>query len=453
MDAVLEQVEGDLAVIDAALTRIRESSTDLLDPAARLEVAVRVETIARVVGGLSYRVIGEIVDPVDGPGPRGVKAKLARVLRVNRSEVDRRAKLAARIRPRRQVSGPALPPELPRLADAMAQGLVGEDHISAVVKALDGLPGWVSGPNRGWAEKKLVRHARRQDPGFVTAVGRAIADTLNPDGVFEEKDRAARRTVTLSRQGADGMSRISGFLTPAARAALEAVGAAVRPGHHVPNSDQTVVDAQADSRTAGQRLHDALEWGLSAGIASGALGTHRGLPVTVIARTTVQDLEQAVHAMVDPAVPMPPPARTGGGSSLPMRDLITAAAGSIHYLAVFDQHSDRPLYLGRSKRIASADLRIVCHARDGGCTRPGCTVAGYHAEVHHAPGWAAGGTTDADTAFFACGPDNQAEAHGDYTTHVTDTGRLAWSDGTGPPHINHLHHPHELLTDNDEDDP
>jgi hypothetical protein len=309
----------------------------------------------------------------------------------------------------------------------------------------------VSAPNRGWAEKKLVRHARRQDPGFVATVGRAIADTLNPDGVFEENDRQARRTVTLSRQGPDGMSRISGLLTPAARAALEAVGAAVRPGHHVPDSEQTVVDATTDSRSAGQRLHDALKWGLSAGMASGTLGTHRGLPVMVIARTTVEDLEQAMQAMTDPDVPMPPPARTGGGSWLPMRDLITAAAGSIHYLAVFDRHSDRPLYLGRSKRIASGDLRIICHARDGGCTRPGCTVPGYHAAVHHAPSWAAGGTTDADTVFFSCGPDNQAEARGEYRTTVTDTGRLAWSDGTDPPRINHLHHPHELLTDNEND--
>ena len=60
-------------------------------------------------------------------------------------------------------------------------------------------------------------------------------------------------------------------------------------------------------------------------------------------------------------------------------------------------------------------------ARDGGCTRPNCSEPGYHSEVHHSPGWAAGGTTDADT------------------------GRLAWTDGTKPPEINHAHHPEELL--------
>ncbi|CAN5622429.1 hypothetical protein BH09ACT7_BH09ACT7_43070 [soil metagenome] len=139
----------------------------------------------------------------------------------------------------------------------------------------------------------------------------------------------------------------------------------------------------------------------------------------------------------------------GGGSALPMRDLIRMAAGSVHYLAVFEDHSDRPLYLGRSQRIASIDQRIICYCRDGGCTRPNCTVPGYHCEVHHAPAWESGGATDADTVFFACGPDNAAEARGDYTTVVTEEGRLGWTDGTGPPEINRIHHPEELLGDDD----
>jgi hypothetical protein len=38
-------------------------------------------------------------------------------------------------------------------------------------------------------------------------------------------------------------------------------------------------------------------------------------------------------------------------------------------------------------------------------------------------------------------------------TTVTDTGRLAWTDRTGPPEINYAHHPDELLSEFDEDDP
>ena len=149
---------------------------------------------------------------------------------------------------------------------------------------------------------------------------------------------------------------------------------------------------------------------------------------------------------------MPPPARTGGGSALPMRDLIRMAADSIHYLAVFEDHTNRPLYLGRTKRVASADQRIICYARDRGCTRPNCLEPGYHCEAHHDPPWAEGGRTDADCLFFGCGPDHTLLSKGILQTKPTDTGRLAWADGTGPPEINLAHHPDELLAELFEED-
>ncbi|MCV7229750.1 HNH endonuclease signature motif containing protein [Mycolicibacterium komossense] len=452
MDPVAEaRVMAALEAVDAAYSVLADTCTDGVGPAFRMAVAVRLEAAARHHMGLSYRVAGEICDPPDGPAKRGVKARLARELRVNRSEVDRRAKLAARVRGRRVGLGSdALPPELPRLAKALREGLVGEAHIVEVCKALDALPRWVSPVQKSWAEKKLVRHATKQDPAFVAVVGKALDAMLNPDGVFDDRDRQARRAVTMGRQGPDGMSKISGYLTPEARAYFEAISAAVRPGYHVPDTEQTAVDATTDIRTPGQRRHDALVWGMRTALESGNLGAHRGIAVMVIARTTVQDLEQAARAVADQSVPMPPPATTGGGSWLPMRELIAMAAqGAMPYLAVFDGHSERPLYLARGQRLATADHRIICYARDRGCTRPGCTVPGYGCEVHHAPAWVPDGPGDADKLFFACGPDNRAEAVGDYETTVTAEGRLGWSDGTGPPEVNRIHHPEELLAEDD----
>ena len=51
-------------------------------------------------------------------------------------------------------------------------------------------------------------------------------------------------------------------------------------------------------------------------------------------------------------------------------------------------------------------------------------------------------------AFFACAPDHKQVTDGHQQTTVTDTGRLAWTDGTKPPEINHAHHPEELLRGN-----
>jgi hypothetical protein len=36
-------------------------------------------------------------------------------------------------------------------------------------------------------------------------------------------------------------------------------------------------------------------------------------------------------------------------------------------------------------------------------------------------------------------------SRGELRTQVVDGGRLGWTDGTGPPEINHAHHPDELL--------
>jgi hypothetical protein len=170
--------------------------------------------------------------------------------------------------------------------------------------------------------------------------------------------------------------------------------------------------------------------------------------VTVIVRTALAELNQAAHAVTNPDIPMPPPARTGGDTALPMRDVVRLASDGIHYLAVFDNHSERPIYLGRQTRIATADRRIICYARDGGRTRPGCLAPGYHSEVHHSPDSSPDGRTDADCLFFACPPDHKLVSEGHYQTAVTDTGRLAWTDGTQPPDINHAHHPEELLHGN-----
>ncbi len=446
------QVADDLDAIDAALARLRATSTDMVGNAFRVEVADRLETQLRVNRGLSFRVFAEMADPPDGDDrpvtAPGVKLRdvLAHRLRIVPAEVRRRFKVAARITPRRSLTGAPLPPELPVLADAVEAGDVGEDHIKQVCDAIDVLPAAVA-DQKDRVERTLVRHARAQDAAFVAEVGRRLADTLNPDGLFDDRDRMNRRSMTLGRQGPDGMSRLSGWVTPEGRAYVEALKAAVRPGHHVPGCDQAVVDAATDDRSGPQRLHDALLWGLRAGIESGSLGTHRGIPVTVIATVTVGEMEQAARANADPDVAMPAPARTGGGSSLPMRDLIRMAANGIHYLAVFDGHSERPIYLGRSTRVATADQRMVCHARDKGCSRPDCTAAGYDCEVHHTPDWHPDGATDADKLHFACPPDHKLVTDGHASTTVTPDGRLAWSIGDGTPRINRIHHVDELLDD------
>ncbi|HEX9831535.1 MAG TPA: 13E12 repeat family protein [Mycobacterium sp.] len=436
--------------VDGAYAQIRELSSDEVGSAFRVEMAERLETQERTNRGLMYRVFGQIADPPDETGlVSGFIDSLWARLRIPPKEIKRRMKVAARISPRRQVSGPPLPADLPLVAAALEAGAIGEDHLRAITRAMKRLPSCVSVQDRDDVETSLVREAVKNDAEIVKAAGRHIDEIFNPDGDFDEADRARRRGMVLGPQGPDGMSRLSGWIDPETRCYVEAATAAVRPGRHLPDG---TIEETPDDRSPSQRCHDGIKLGLKAGIASGQLGSHRGHPVTVIARTTLAELNQAAHAVTDPDVAMPSPARTGGDTALPMRDLIRMAADAIHYLAVFEDHSERPIYLGRQKRIATADQRIICYARDGGCTRPNCLEPGYHCEVHHSPDWAAGGKTDADMLFFACGPDHDRATKGRWRTTVTNTGRLAWTNGTRPPETNHTHHPEELLR-NDPDPP
>ena len=157
-------------------------------------------------------------------------------------------------------------------------------------------------------------------------------------------------------------------------------------------------------------------------LASGELGKHNGLPCTIVVSTTLRELESAQGYAV-----------TGGGTLLPMSDVIRLASHSHHYLAIFDKHTNEPLYLARSKRLASAGQRIVLHAQDRGCTFPGCTVPGYGCQVHHAElDWADGGQTNITDECLACGPHNRLVKSAGWCTRKRKDGRTEWISTTTP---------------------
>jgi hypothetical protein len=276
---------------------------------------------------------------------------------------------------------------------------------------------------------------------------------VHPDGDFSDVDRARRRHLTIGKQGADGMSEVRGLLDPETRAMFDAIFAKwAAPGMCNPDDEVPCVDGrpseahiQNDQRSPAQRNHDALKAMGRSVLSSGELGQHNGLPCTVVVSTTLQELESGAGYAV-----------TGGGTLLPMSDVIRFAAHAHHYLYIFDKHTNEPLYLARSKRIASPGQRIVLHAQDRGCTFPGCTVPGYGCQVHHAElDWVDGGLTNITDECLACGPHNRLVKRGGWRTRKRKDGRTEWIP---PPHldngqarVNNYHHPERyLLPDEDE---
>nr|WP_264067587.1 13E12 repeat family protein [Mycolicibacterium komossense] len=148
---------------------------------------------------------------------------------------------------------------------------------------------------------------------------------------------------------------------------------------------------KGDRCTPAQRQHDPLTAMGRNTLCSGELGSHHGLPVTVVVSTTLKELESGAG-----------PAVTSGGTLMPMTDVVPLASHAHHYLVIFDQKG-RVLDLGRTKHIASPDQRIVLHAKDRGCTVPGFLTGVHHAECD----WADDGLTNISDLTLACGPHNR----------------------------------------------
>ncbi|OBJ73102.1 HNH endonuclease signature motif containing protein, partial [Mycobacterium colombiense] len=339
---------------------------------------------------------------------------------ISRAEAARRIAEAADLGPRRALTGEALAPVLPATAAAQRHGAIGADHVAVIRRFFHQLPESVDVETCVHAEQQLAAKAAEFRPEQFAKLARRLMDCLNPDGSYTDEDRARVRGLVLGHQQADGMSRLSGWLTPEARASWEAVLAKLgAPGMCNPDDDMPIVDGapseeavQRDTRTPGQRHHDGLNAALRAMLASGELGQHNGLPASIIVTTTLTELEAAAGKGL-----------TGGGTILPMSDVIRLARHAHHYLAIFDKGKALALY--HTKRLASPGQRIVLYAKDRGCSHPGCDVSGYCCEVHHVEDWARTYRTDIDQLTLACGPHHRLLEKG-WTTRKRANGDTEW---------------------------
>ena len=287
----------------------------------------------------------------------------------------------------------------------------------------------------------------------MQTVANRLALTLNPDGTFSDEDRARKRGFTwCGGQRVDGMSVGKLIADPEQRAMLDAWFAKFaqlgmcNPDDQSPTvtSEPTDEVAARDARSLPQRQHDALSALVRGQLGDPKLGQHNGLPVTVIVSATLQELQDKTgHAV------------TAGGTLLPMSDVIRMSIHAYHYLALFDGVTGQALWLGRTKRIATGDQRIVLHAKDRGCTRPGCDAPGYRCEVHHVDEWAKGGLTNINKLTQTCPPDHKLLDEG-WSIHIRADGTTEWIP---PPQlpipgggINTYHHPERLIDNRDDND-
>ena len=203
-------------------------------------------------------------------------------------------------------------------------------------KSITKLPGFVDAGTRERFEADLVRTAAGVGPKELGDVAELTLFLLDQDGPApDDTERTPHaRDHHRPQQRRGGNSTLSGELTPEARAVLEVLFAKYaapgmcNPDDPEPCTSGTPTQAQIDNdhRSLAQRQHDALIAVGRIALMSGQLGQLNGLPVSIIIRTTLQDLESRAGVGV-----------TGGGTIMPIAEVIRLAAHANHYLAVFDK--------------------------------------------------------------------------------------------------------------------
>ncbi|MGH3542222.1 MAG: HNH endonuclease signature motif containing protein [Mycobacterium sp.] len=438
--------------LDAKVSELVERSFEGSTTPELLRSLERLERVRRRLPAVEHGLVNQLREQASQEEVGGSLAHgLANRLSITRGEATRRINEAADLGRRRALTGEPLPPRLPKTAAAQRAGDIGTGHVAVIRRFFDQLPCWIDVETREHAEAQLAELATYYRPDQLAKLADKLADCLNPDGDFSDEDRARRRGLTLGKQDADGMSPLRGWLTPTARAGLEAVLAKLaapgmaNPYDPTPLLDETPTDdaVQRDTRSSAQRNHDGLHAALRAVLASGELGQHNGLPASIIVSTTLRELEAGAGTAI-----------TGGGTRLPIKDVIRLGAHAHHYLAIFDV--GRAIGLYHTKRLASPGQRIVLYAKDRGCSQPGCDVPGYWCEVHHVDEFAKCRETHVDNLTFACGDHHPLVKPEGWTTRNRANGDTEWLPpphlDTGQPRTNTFHHPEKLLRADDEDD-
>jgi len=379
-----------------------------LSRAELVDALDELETLSCQLPTQSHRMLARLqaeTTPKD-MGAKSWKDVLAIRWRISTSEAGRRLDEAAVLGPRRALTGQPLPPVLPATAVAQATGLINPEHVKVIRDAIGRLPGFLDTLTRTQIEVDLVRTAVGVGPKELKDHAERTLFLLDQDGPApDDTERARKRGVSKGKQRRDRMTRLVAELTPEAWATWEVILAKyAAPGMCNPDDDEPCTSGTPsqeqidnDHRTLAQRQHDALVAVGRIALMSGELGQLNGLPTSIIIRTTLQDLESRAGVGV-----------TGGGTIMPISDVIRLAAHANHYLADLDKATGSALDLFRARRVASPAQRIMLIARDGGCTKPCCTVPAYGSQVHHAArDWADDGNTNVDELGLACGPDNR----------------------------------------------
>lgn len=347
---------------------------------------------------------------------------------------EARAAMAASERIDGRIQGPELKPSrkyMPKVHELVNEGLLDAEGVRRIDKAIKDMPERVHDLLTERADEPIAKLAEQCGPEILNDLKELLWALLGEEEPeFEPKDHARKREVRISRPGHDGMSKLTGMLTPRCAAVFQRLLADYGgTGGLLEDGELEAQGLNEDPRTAGQRAHDCLEsalfnsfsredrrvlreelgqeFGQEPGRECGgndALNDdtessdapdHEYVPdlrdnclkpkrgsTSIVAVVTLKDLlTRSGFGMTDADVKMG------------VDDLIQGTLAQDFYLHVLDLNG-RSLWLGRSQRLGSLDQYLALCGEEGGSTAPGSNSPPARCHIHHIDGWENGGGTD-----------------------------------------------------------
>ena len=282
-------------------------------------------------------------------------------------------------------------PDLPNVAEALANGEITVDHAKAMADAADKV-----GPGAVESDPTLLDEATRTGPdGFARKARDWSNQKLIEAGIdiLERQHRA--REAKLWVDPKTGMGMIFAKLTPAQFAHLQQAADA----HYLELLHRDSTDGRHPDqvRTPAQRMADALVK-LFTNLDPDT-GERRADRTGPRARASTQLIILAEQGVVDGTKPRGRCEIIGVGP-VP-REILRTLSPDTELAGMLYDRGGRILWLGRNQRLANAAQRLAVAVRDGGCFQCGAPM--HRCELHHIREWHRdGGPTDIDNLVAVC---------------------------------------------------
>ncbi|MCG5440032.1 HNH endonuclease signature motif containing protein [Micromonospora foliorum] len=314
----------------------------------------------------------------------------------------------------------------PGIRQALADGVISLDQARVIADTVETVNRSADAETADKAVGVLTDWARQFDPTHLRKLGTRILDHVAPDAAAQAAlDAEARRAahdlhLTLSEQ-TDGRLRLTGTLDTETAALLRA---AIDP--------LTTPSGPDDTRSPGQRRHDALAEVCRLTLRTGELPDNGGDSAQIVITTTYDALTAKLAAgTLDTDLSLTP-------------DTVRRLACDATILPAVLGGTGQPLDVGRQRRLITGPLRRALVLRDRGCAFPGCDRPPRWCHAHHIQHWADGGPTSLTNAVLLCGHHHRHLHHSDWTVQLAGDGHPefippTWLDPEQLPRRNHYH--------------